>query len=165
MTTRLVLTLSCLLVACGSRPTATETTTPERATGAADTERRSPAGSSVATAASPAAPCSLDPIYFEYDSNTLDRRARDTLASDAACLRERPDASVTLVGGADARGTEEYNLSLGDRRARAVQSYLSDSGVEPSRLRIHTVGEEWSSGEDEASMARDRRVEPRGSGR
>lgn len=165
MTTPIVLlTLGCLLAACGSRPTATATTTPTRSTGAADdAETRS---ASTATPVATTTPgCALEPVYFEYDSNTLDRRARDTLASGVACLRERPDASLTLVGGADERGTEEYNLSLGDRRARAVHGYLTGSGVEPTRLRVHTVGEEWSSGIDDASMARDRRVEPRSVGR
>jgi peptidoglycan-associated lipoprotein len=67
---------------------------------------------------------------------------------------------VTLVGGADGRGTEEYNFALGDRRARTVQTYLTGAGVEAQRLRVHSVGEEWASGEDDESMARDRRVDP-----
>lgn len=166
MTKRIAtLCLVSLSLACGSRPTATETTTPTRTTGAADADRRVDPSTTVAGSTSSDPRCSLEPVYFEYDSNTLDRRARDALSSGAACLRERADATVVLVGGADERGTEEYNLSLGDRRARAVQSYLTDSGVEASRLRVHTVGEEWSSGADDASMARDRRVEPRSAGR
>jgi peptidoglycan-associated lipoprotein len=152
-----------LLVACGSRPTAIETTTPERPAAAADATRAAAARSSapVAEPSTATPPCSLDPVYFEYDSNLLDRRARDALASDASCLRAHPELRVTLVGGADERGTEEYNFALGDRRARSVYSYFTDSGIGSERLRVHTVGEEWASGETEEAMARDRRVEPR----
>lgn len=156
--------LAALLGACGSTPSTTTTTTPARTSDAS--ERRggiATTGGSIG-AGDEAATCTLTNVYFEYDSNTLDRAARDALARDAACLRERPAESVTLIGGADERGTEEYNLSLGDRRARSVRTYLTDSGIEQTRLGVSTMGEEWATGTDEASMVRDRRVEPRVTG-
>lgn len=166
MTTRRMMPVflfAALLGACGGPATTTTTTTPAR------TSDASAAGRSTATASETTAStrggeseaCTLSHVYFEYDSNTLDRAAREALVRDAACLRERTTALVTLVGGADERGTEEYNLSLGDRRARAVRAYLTDSGVEQTRLNVSTMGEEWATGTDEASMVRDRRVEPR----
>jgi peptidoglycan-associated lipoprotein len=165
--TLLSLCIAGLVVACGSRPTVTETTTPVRPSGTAaatgaGAERRA-AATPDPRASDPA--CTLDPVYFEYDSNLLDRRSRDTLASDASCLREHPELRVTLVGGTDERGTEEYNFALGERRARSVHTYLTDSGVESTRLRVHTVGGEWASGGSEDAMARDRRVEPRSADR
>ncbi|HEY8432102.1 MAG TPA: OmpA family protein, partial [Sandaracinaceae bacterium] len=59
----------------------------------------------------------------------------------------------------DPRGTEEYNLALGERRARAVQSYLQNLGIDASRIHASSMGEEMASGTDEASWARDRRVD------
>jgi peptidoglycan-associated lipoprotein len=103
--------------------------------------------------------CQLASVQFEYDSSDLDESARSTLQSNATCIQQREIPNVNLVGHCDMRGTEEYNLALGDRRARGVASYLQNLGVDQSRLTTSSMGEEMASGEDEASMARDRRVE------
>lgn len=103
--------------------------------------------------------CSLSPVYFAYDSSELDRQARATMESNAQCIQQRNIASVRLVGHCDPRGTEEYNLALGERRARQVKSYLQNLGVEPSRVTTASMGEEMASGEDEAGWSRDRRVD------
>lgn len=147
--------LAAASIACGGAPAVTAETTPARGAGADQRDARTSASGEATSDG-----CVLSSIYFDYDSNGLDARARETLARDASCLRERPRDSVTLVGGADGRGTEEYNFALGDRRARTVQTYLTGAGVEAQRLRVHSVGEEWASGEDDESMARDRRVDP-----
>lgn len=146
------------LTACGGPATSTATTTPARTSDSAD--RRASAASTTASSGGDSA-CSLESVYFSYDSNNIEGGARSALANDAACLRARPEENVILVGGADERGTEEYNLSLGDRRARAVRGYLTDSGVDASRMSVSTMGEEWASGTDESAMARDRRVDAR----
>jgi peptidoglycan-associated lipoprotein len=103
--------------------------------------------------------CSLSTVYFAYDSSELDGSARNTLESNASCINERDIASVTLVGHCDPRGTEEYNLALGERRAQSVEGYLERLGVDGSRLSTRSMGEEMARGTDESSWARDRRVE------
>lgn len=103
--------------------------------------------------------CSLSTVYFGYDSSDLDPEARGTMQSNAQCIQQRDIASVRITGHTDPRGTEEYNLALGDRRARAVRGYLENLGVEGSRVQTRSMGEEMASGEDESGWARDRRVE------
>lgn len=103
-------------------------------------------------------PCQLEPVYFEYDSNALEGSARDQLGRTASCIRQRGISAVHLTGLTDPRGTEEYNLALGDRRAGAAEAYLKSLGVE-ARITHSSLGEEMSSGEDESGWARDRRVD------
>ena len=103
--------------------------------------------------------CSLSTVYFGYDSSELDGSTRSTLQSNANCINEREIQSVTLVGHADPRGTEEYNLALGDRRARSVKSYMENLGVPGDRMSTRSMGEEMASGSNESSWSRDRRVE------
>jgi len=102
--------------------------------------------------------CSLGSVYFGFDSETLTNQARDSIQSNASCIRERGLGAVHLTGHCDPRGTEEYNLALGDRRARSVQSYLQSLGV-TATITVSSMGEEMAQGSDESSWARDRRVE------
>ena len=106
-----------------------------------------------------AGPCSLDPVYFSFDSSTLESSARDAISQNAQCMRERGIGSVRITGYTDPRGTEEYNLALGDRRARSVEQYMSSLGVERGGLSTASMGEEMARGADESGWARDRRVE------
>jgi peptidoglycan-associated lipoprotein len=106
-----------------------------------------------------AGPCNLDTIYFGFDSSTLENSARDAIAKNAQCVRDRGMASVKITGFTDPRGTEEYNLALGDRRARAVEQYMNSLGVDKKGLSTASMGEEMSRGEDESGWAQDRRVE------
>ncbi|NQX90086.1 MAG: peptidoglycan-associated lipoprotein Pal [Halioglobus sp.] len=98
-------------------------------------------------------------FYFEYDSSTLTAQALDALNAHIAALN-RNTASVRLEGHTDERGTREYNLALGERRANAVRDYMVASGI--SGLRIETVsyGEERpvAYGTGEANWAQNRRV-------
>lgn len=103
-------------------------------------------------------PCELDAIYFGYDSSSVETSARDQLGAAAACIKEKQLQNVHLTGLTDARGTEEYNMALGDRRARSAQSYLQTLGVE-AELSYSSMGEEYASGTEEATWARDRRVD------
>jgi peptidoglycan-associated lipoprotein len=75
------------------------------------------------------------------------------------CTRDRSITAVNVVGHADPRGTEEYNLALGDRRARAVVRYLQSLGLRRNNLTASSMGEEMARGYDESSWAQDRRVE------
>jgi peptidoglycan-associated lipoprotein len=81
-------------------------------------------------------------IYFEFDKSTLTPAAQDNLMRKAEWLRENPDATVTIGGHCDDRGTNEYNLALGDRRAESSKAFLVDLGLEASRLTTISYGEE-----------------------
>jgi peptidoglycan-associated lipoprotein len=103
--------------------------------------------------------CQLETIYFSYDSANLEPSARDAIAKNANCIRERSMGGVKVTGYTDPRGTEEYNLALGDRRARSVEQYMGSLGVEKGKLSTASMGEEMARGEDEGGWAKDRRVE------
>jgi peptidoglycan-associated lipoprotein len=81
-------------------------------------------------------------IYFDYDESTLTDDTRDKLSRNADLLKGNPQFSVTIEGHADERGTNEYNLALGERRANAVRDYLGSLGVSGDRLRTLSYGEE-----------------------
>ena len=81
-------------------------------------------------------------IYFDFDKSTLTPAAQDNLLRKAEWLRENADATVTIEGHCDERGTNEYNLALGDRRAESAKSFLIDLGIDPSRLTTISYGEE-----------------------
>jgi len=81
-------------------------------------------------------------IYFEFDKSTLTPAAQDNLMRKAEWLRENPDTMVTIGGHCDDRGTNEYNLALGDRRAGSAKAFLVDLGIDASRLTTISYGEE-----------------------
>ena len=81
-------------------------------------------------------------IYFAFDKYNLDDAAQETLMSKADFLRENPDIYITIEGHADERGTNEYNLALGDRRAESAKSFLVDMGIEAYRISTVSYGEE-----------------------
>lgn len=101
-------------------------------------------------------------FYFEFDSAVLLPEARAALIGHAEYLRSS-SKSVRLEGHADERGTREYNMALGERRAKAVQRYLVLQGVSPAQLELVSYGEERpvATGNDEQSWAQNRRVELR----
>ena len=98
---------------------------------------------------------------FEFDSSSIGDEDRVVLTAIARCLSEGPlrGSNVSLTGRADARGEEEYNMTLGEARADSVCRYLHDLGVQQERLRATSRGEIDASGADEAGWARDRRVD------
>jgi len=100
-------------------------------------------------------------VYFATDSSELTELARDTLRRQAAWLSVNTQARVTIEGHADERGTREYNLALGDRRASATRGYLIAVGVDESRLDKTSYGKERpvATGSDEEAWARNRRTE------
>lgn len=81
-------------------------------------------------------------IYFAFDKSTLTPAAQDNLLRKAEWLRENPEATVTIEGHCDERGTNEYNLALGDRRAESAKAFLVDLGIDPMRLTTISYGEE-----------------------
>ncbi len=104
-------------------------------------------------------PCPLSPIYFGFNESGLSPEATTALATDLECLKKAPDRSVSLVGRADPRGTEEYNLALSDKRGQSAKDHLKRLGVDANRLRILPRGALDARGSDEAGWAKDRRVD------
>jgi peptidoglycan-associated lipoprotein len=84
----------------------------------------------------------LGDVFFDYDQYELRQDARDRLAQNARFLGDHPEFIVTIEGHADDRGTNDYNLALGERRANAAKAYLETLGVSSSRVRTLTYGEE-----------------------
>ena len=132
---------------------------PGGADGRAATARRRAAPTERARASSSLAPPALQPIYFDYDTAALKPESRATLDELATYMRQQGHATVTIAGHADERGTPEYNLALGEERARTAQRYLVRSGVAAQRISIISYGEERPAvrGAGEESWAQNRR--------
>lgn len=103
---------------------------------------------------------SADRIYFDTDRFDVDDADRAVLASQAEWLRQYPAVRVTIEGHADERGTRDYNIALGERRANAAKNYLATLGIDPGRITVVSYGKERPEalGSDEASWARNRRA-------
>jgi peptidoglycan-associated lipoprotein len=84
----------------------------------------------------------LDPVFFDFDSTVIREDGRATLQKNAEWLKRRPSTRILIEGHADNRGTNEYNLALGERRADAVRDYLMGLGVAADRIQTVTKGEE-----------------------
>lgn len=99
-------------------------------------------------------------VLFGLDQSDVDADARAILDSQATWLQRYPNVRATIEGHADERGTREYNLGLGDRRANAAKNYLVAKGIDPSRLTTISYGKERpvALGSDEASWAQNRRA-------
>jgi peptidoglycan-associated lipoprotein len=81
-------------------------------------------------------------IYFAFDKSILTAASQANLTQKAEWLRENPNATLTIEGHCDERGTNEYNLALGDRRAESAKAFLVDLGIEASRITTISYGEE-----------------------
>lgn len=103
----------------------------------------------------------LEKIYFDFDSANLSESARSTLAKNAAALAKEATSKIRIEGNCDERGSAEYNLALGERRAKAAQQYLVTMGVKQDRLSILSYGKEKPAvqGSDESVWAKNRRDE------
>lgn len=104
----------------------------------------------------------LENIYFDFDRSDLSSSARDTLSHDAeVILKEMKEANIRIEGNCDERGSAEYNLALGERRAKEAAKYLKALGVQPMRLSVVSYGKEKPAvqGNNEAAWAKNRRDE------
>ena len=101
-----------------------------------------------------------DTIHFATDMFDIDPESRAILDTQAAWLLKYPNVRATIEGHCDERGTREYNLALGDRRATAAKNYLAAKGIDPSRLTTISYGKERpvALGSDETSWAQNRRA-------
>ncbi|MAH79511.1 MAG: peptidoglycan-associated lipoprotein [Gammaproteobacteria bacterium] len=100
-------------------------------------------------------------IYFEFDKSNLTSKSIQILKSVASALNENKSIQVTLAGHADERGTREYNLALGQRRAETVSDYFILNGISKNRISVKSYGEErpLAIGQDDESYSKNRRVE------
>ncbi len=99
-----------------------------------------------------------DRVYFDLDQYRLSADAQDILKRQAAWLASYPDVNILVAGNCDERGTREYNLALGERRASVVKNYLVDLGVDPARVQTVSYGKErpLALGSNEDSWAQNR---------
>ena len=102
----------------------------------------------------------LKDVHFAFDSTELSDSARAILDLNVGWLKQHTDVKVELEGHTDSQGTDEYNLALGARRAKAVYDYLVHAGIDPSRLRTISYGESMpiAQGENEEAWAQNRRA-------
>ena len=102
----------------------------------------------------------LKPVYFELDSSDLSAANQRTLDEDAALIKRYSSWTVTIEGHCDERGSAEYNLALGERRAMAARTYLVSLGIAATRLRTVSYGKEFpfDPGHDEGAFAKNRRA-------
>jgi len=100
-----------------------------------------------------------DRVFFATNKSTLTTASRDTLRKQAAWMRKKSDLKFTIEGHADERGTREYNLALGERRANAVKDYLMTYGINGSRLSVISYGKERpvNSGSNPLAWSQNRR--------
>ncbi|NML92653.1 peptidoglycan-associated lipoprotein Pal [Novosphingobium olei] len=133
------------------QPTATSTTTEPSG---------QPVGPTPGSQADFLASVLADTIHFDTDRYNVDTESQGILQSQAQWLSRYPGKMVTLEGHADERGTRDYNIALGERRANAAKNYLVSLGVDASRITVVSYGKERpiALGSDEASWAKNRRA-------
>ncbi|NOY66705.1 MAG: peptidoglycan-associated lipoprotein Pal [Gammaproteobacteria bacterium] len=109
----------------------------------------------------PSSPLATRVIYFEYDSSEITADYQESVLAHGGYLAENPDASVTLEGHTDERGSREYNIGLGERRAQAVRRLLLFQGASDKQVVVVSYGEEKpvAEGRDEMNYGQNRRVE------
>lgn len=151
----MVLAAGLMLAACGSsdEDTAPTTTSGTSATGTASA---GPASGSQEQLLQQVG----DRVFFDFDSSELKPQARSTIEALAAWMNEHPEVALTIEGHCDERGTREYNLALGDRRANAVRDYLAALGISGNRLNTISYGKERPAvpGSNESAWAQNRRA-------
>jgi peptidoglycan-associated lipoprotein len=102
----------------------------------------------------------LSSVHFDYDSSTLSSDARRQLSENAEWIKSHANVTVQIEGHCDSRGSVEYNLALGERRAKAVKGYMSSLGIDSKRMTIISYGEEKpiATGDSEEAYAKNRRA-------
>src|SRR5690606_40378 len=158
-----------LLSACGSVPeeggAASSATYPGSQTSGIEQQQNDPGGGTAVGGAQPGTQADLvghdgARVHWGFDRHDLTPEARQKVEEWAQWLQQYPSLSVTIEGHADERGTREYNLALGERRAISVRDYLSALGVPPSRMRTISYGKERPAvlGSNEDAWAQNRRA-------
>lgn len=151
----------------GSMAACTTTKTEDESAAAADQAGDSRQGATDQGAISgnpfedPSNPLSKRTVYFDFDSSEIKPADREVITAHAKYLGSHPQAKVVLEGHADERGTREYNIALGERRAKAVQKFMLLQGASQSQIDVISFGEERpvALGHDESAWSVNRRVE------
>ena len=161
-TTKLLLTAALIATAgCAKKKPADLPPPPPTTTAPAETPPPpTEAGPTPGSRADFLAQAGTDTIYFATDAYDLDAEDQAVLAKQAAWLQKNPTVKVTVEGHCDERGTREYNLALGDRRANAAKNYLVNNGASPTNILVISYGKERpvAMGSDEAAWAQNRRA-------
>lgn len=102
----------------------------------------------------------LGDVFYEFDSSTLNAESQEQLKQNASWIEQNAGKSVTIEGHCDERGTDEYNIALGDRRAISAKDYLVTLGISAARLKTVSYGEErpFDPGHNEEAWAKNRRA-------
>ncbi len=102
----------------------------------------------------------LHTIYFDYDKAALSAESKKMLSENIDWIKKNGKSSIQIEGHTDERGSVEYNLALGDRRAKSVRKYLVDSGIDGKRLKVISYGKEkpMVTGDNEAAFSKNRRA-------
>lgn len=164
-----VLAAALVLTACGGTPTKDDTAAQvQDRTGSSSMDDSGARTSGAATASSVYAAQLDDPnsalyskvVYFDFDKSTIRSEFVDTLRAHAAFLANNPSVKVSIEGHCDERGSREYNIGLGERRANAVQTFLAAEGVAADQMGTISYGEERPAdpGHDQAAWAKNRRA-------
>lgn len=144
---------------CAKKPPKELPPAPEQAP-AAEAPPPAPAGPTPGSQAHFVANVSSDRVHFDLDKSDIRPQDQTVLQSQAGYLKQYPQVRVTIEGHCDERGTREYNLALGERRANAAKNYLASLGIDPARMTTISYGKERpeATGSDEASWAQNRRA-------
>lgn len=157
-----------VLAGCSSTNTRTDGGAPvagegaqTNAAGAAATQSLTLSDGTVVSLGNPNEPLKTKVIFFEYDRSDILPEYRNILAAHGAHLAANPHSSVTLEGHGDERGSREYNIALGERRANSIKRYLTAAGVPASQIMTISYGEErpYIEGAGEYAWSKNRRVE------
>ncbi|WP_340265643.1 peptidoglycan-associated lipoprotein Pal [Sphingobium mellinum] len=148
------------LAACGKKAPKELPPPPADTSTQTGTGTTTPAGPAKGSQEDFVASVSSDRIFFDTDQYDVDAQDQQTLQSQAAWLQQNPNVRVTIEGHADERGTRDYNIALGERRANAAKNYLASLGIDPSRMNTVSYGKERPAalGSDEAAWAQNRRA-------
>ncbi|WP_022683410.1 peptidoglycan-associated lipoprotein Pal [Sphingobium bisphenolivorans] len=148
------------LAACGKKAPKELPPPPADTSAQTGTGSTAPSGPTKGSQEDFVASVSSDRIFFDTDQYDVDAQDQQTLQSQAAWLQQNPNVRVTVEGHADERGTRDYNIALGERRANAAKNYLASLGIDPSRITTVSYGKERPAalGSDEAAWAQNRRA-------
>ena len=167
----LSLALASLLAACGSQEVKKDVPVADRTTGGTQQPSSTGAGSKTTPTQQPAIAANplKDPanilskrsVYFDFDSNAVKDEFRPLVQAHSKYMVDKKDTKIRIEGNCDERGSREYNLALGQRRAEAVKKTMTVLGVAESRIETVSFGEEKpaNAGHDEAAWAQNRRAD------
>jgi peptidoglycan-associated lipoprotein len=155
-----VLALAAGAVGCAKKAVEAPPEPPPAPPAQTETPAPPPPPSQPETSPAPLTQSALLPVFFDLDSDALGGTSRATLDANAKLLRDNPTAQVTIEGHCDERGTVEYNLALGERRAQAARDYLVNAGIDAARIQVISYGKErpFDTGHTESAWAQNRRA-------